>query len=204
LTSLSDIATSLINHLGLAGVGLGVGLNGLAVPGTSEILLPLAGVAIRQGHWSFFAVLSISFIAQLIGVSLAYSIGRYAGVSAIERFGKYIFVSHRDLLRAQRAFDRHGAPLVIVGSFIPGIQGFIGYVAGIAELGYGRFFLSVAVGKLIWISGLVGLGYWLGKDIGRIDQLTSRAGIFVVVFLIIVVIWYIRRQHSRLPAITKE
>ena len=204
MASLSDIATNLIHHLGLTGVGVGVGLNGLGVPGTSEILLPLAGVSVREGHWTLVSVLGVAFFAQLVGVSLAYAIGRYAGVSAIDRFGKYVFVSHRDLVRAQEAFDRHGAPLVIVGSFIPGIQGFIGYVAGIAELGYGRFLLSVAVGKLIWIGGLVGLGYGLGRDIGLIDQLTSRVGIFVLLVLIIVVIWYIRRQHSQSPEITKE
>ncbi|MBW4061317.1 DedA family protein [Candidatus Saccharibacteria bacterium] len=197
MASFSSVAISLIDHLGLAGVGVGVMLNGLGVPGISEVMLPLAGVAVRQGHWALWEVLVVAFVAQLVGVSLAYAIGRYAGVAVIERYGKYVLITHADLARSQKAFDRHGAPLVIVGSFIPGIQGFIGYVAGIAELSYSRFLVSVALGKLIWIGGLVGLGYAVGGDVAFIDSLMSRVGIFVILALIALVIWYIRRQHPR-------
>lgn len=197
MTSLSTFATSLIDHLGLLGVSVGVGLNGLGVPGVSEVLLPLAGVAVREGHQPFGAVLVTALIGQLIGSSLAYAIGRYGGTALIERYGRYILVTPAELHRAQAAFDRHGRPLLVVGAIIPGIQGFMGYIGGIAEVSFGEFLLFIGLGKIIWIAGLVGLGYAVGNHVDVIDQIVSKVGLVVLVLIAALVIWYIRRQHAR-------
>ena len=194
--SLSTLGTSLIDHLGLLGVGIGVGLNGLGVPGVSEVVLPLAGVAIKTGHQPLIGVLIVAYIGQVIGSSIAYGIAKYAGEPVIKRYGKYVLVTEHELARAQTAFDKYGAPLVIVGAFVPGIQGFMGYVAGLAELSYGRFLVYISIGKIIWIGGLVGLGYAVSDHIDVIDKYVGQIGIVVLVAIVIAVIWYIKR-HAR-------
>ena len=194
MISISSVASGLIDHLGLTGIGVGIGLNGIGVPGISEVLLPLSGVAARQGHQPLIGVLVVAFVGQLIGLSVAYVIGRYGGVALLERYGRYILISPKELHHAQKTFDRHGRPLVFAGAFIPGIQSFIGYIAGIAELGFGEFIVYASIGKVIWIGGLVGLGYELGGHTEAIDKLISRAGLLVFVVLVGAIIWYIRRQ----------
>jgi membrane protein DedA with SNARE-associated domain len=197
MTSVTHFATGLIDHLGLVGIGFGVGLNGLGVPGISEVLLPLAGVDVRLGSQDLGSVLIAAFIGQFIGLMGAYLIGRYAGLEAITRYGRYILVTPHELARAQRAFERFGAPLVVIGAFVPGIQGLIGYIAGIAGYPRGRFIVFAALGKLVWIGGLVELGYLLGNNTEQLDAVIGRVGFAVGSLLIGLLIWYIYHQTRR-------
>jgi len=194
MIAVSALATSLVDKLGLTGVAVGVALNGLGVPGISEVLLPLAGVAARQGSQNLVEVLLAAMVGQLAGSVTAYFIGRYGGIGLVERYGRYILVTSHDLHRAQGAFERWGRPLVLVGAFIPGLQGFMAYIAGLAEVPFGKFLLYFTLGKVVWIGGLVGLGYALGNQSGIIDRTISRVGLVVLLLLVVGLIWYIRRQ----------
>src|SRR5262249_17368589 len=131
-----NLASELIEKLGLVGFGLGVFLNGLGVPGLSEILLPLAGLAVRQGSQTFVSVFVVGLVAQVAGSCASYWIAREGGLPLIERYGKYILISRRELDATERAFARFGGRLVVVGAFVPGSQGFIGYAAGLARMNF--------------------------------------------------------------------
>jgi membrane protein DedA with SNARE-associated domain len=195
--SFSALAMSLIDHLGLAGIALAVFLNGLSVPGLSEVVLPLAGVAVKQGRLELWALLVVAGVAQLAGLSLAYWIGRRGGLPLIERYGKYILITQHELRSAHAAFERRGAWLVMVGSFIPGLQGLVGYIAGVAEMKYRRFLPAVLVGKAVWIGGLVWLGSFLGGHLELIDRSIKQVGLVVLVVMIGAGVWYIRRHQRR-------
>jgi membrane protein DedA with SNARE-associated domain len=205
---LSGVATVLVERLGALGISLGVFLNGLGIPGISEVLLPLGGVAVRQGRMDFVSLFVMAMVAQLIGVSAAYMIARFGGLPMIERYGKYVFISTRELNAAERAFERYGSWLVVFGAFVPGIQGFIGYVAGVAQMNYARFLISVFIGKLVWIGGLLYLGMLVGDHIDLIDRGIKQIGVGVLVVLVLLGVWYVRmhRRHkaSQLPSSRKE
>jgi membrane protein DedA with SNARE-associated domain len=194
--SFSELAISLVDHLGVFGVGIGVFLNGLSVPGLSELLLPLGGLAVRQGTMDLATLLVVAMVAQLLGVSCAYLLARFGGVVLVERYGKYILVSHRELAQTHKLFERWGGWLVVVGSFVPGVQGVIGYVAGLAEMNYWRFLPAVFVGKLVWIGGLIYLGSVLGSHVVLIDHWIKQIGVIVLAALVVLVIWYVRRHRS--------
>jgi membrane protein DedA with SNARE-associated domain len=194
--SFTSLAISLVDHLGLLGIAIGVFFNGLSVPGLSEVLLPLAGVAVKQGRFNIVALFITVMVAQLLGVTVAYFIGRIGGLPLIEKYGKYVFISHHDLESAQKSFERYGGRLVIVGSFIPGVQGLVGYVAGIAQMNYGPFILSVFVGKMVWIGGLLTLGYVLSSHLSLIDSSIRKMGFVVLGAAVVLGIWYVRK-HQR-------
>ena len=194
--SVTQVATNLIEQLGLTGITIGVFLNGLGVPGISEVMLPLSGVAVREGKMSLVPLLIVAMIAQLIGVSLAYLIAKYGGIELVERYGKYILISKKELESANRALTKRPW-MIVVGGFIPGIQGFIGYVGGIADLSYRRFIASVFIGKLIWIGGLVALGYALGSQVARLDSIIRQFGIIILVLVIAAIVWYVWSPRER-------
>jgi len=195
--SFSNVAVGLIDHLGVLGIGLGVFLNGLSVPGLSEVLLPLGGLAVRQGRIDLASLLVVAMVAQLLGVTCAYLLARYGGVALVERYGRYILISHHELEQTQKLFEKYGAWLVIVGAFIPGIQGVVGYVAGIAQMRYDRFLPAVMLGKLIWIGGLVYLGSVVGDHIELIDRSIKQIGLVMLAALVLFVIWYVRQHQTR-------
>ncbi|HEX3082710.1 MAG TPA: DedA family protein [Candidatus Saccharimonadia bacterium] len=185
----------MIHKLGLLGIAVAVFLNGLSVPGLSEVLLPLAGVAVKRGQLNLAGLLIVAMVAQLLGVSLAYVIGKRGGRPIIERYGRYILVSHQELEQAEKLFERYGSRLVIVGAFIPGLQGLMGYVAGIASMNYQRFLMAIFVGKLVWIGGLVYLGTVVGNHVEVIDRYIKQIGVVVLAAVLILGIWYVRRHR---------
>jgi membrane protein DedA with SNARE-associated domain len=196
MISFSEAAKVAVDSLGMPGIALGVFLNGLGVPGISEALLPLAGLSVQQGHMNFWQLFVVAMAAQLLGVSCAYAIGRYGGVALVKRYGKYVLISSRELDAAQRAFDKRGSWLVVFGAVIPGIQGFLGYIAGIGQMNFGRFLVSAAVGKLVWIGGLIYLGMVLGDYIEVVDGAIKQIGMVVLAALIVMGIWYVRRHRK--------
>jgi membrane protein DedA with SNARE-associated domain len=199
MVTFSNAAAAIVDKVGVAGIGGGVLLNGLGVPGISEVLLPLGGVAVQQGRMDFWLLFAVAMVCQLVGVGLAYAIARYGGLALVERYGKYVLISGRELDAAERAFEKYGSPLVVFGAFTPGIQGFVGYAAGLARMNFTRFLVSVFVGKLVWIGGLLYLGSVLGDHLELIDRSIKQTGVVVLAALIVLGIWYVRRhrRHAR-------
>jgi len=180
----------------VGGIGVGVFLNGLGVPGLSEVLLPLGGLAVSRGQIGLASLLAMALVAQTLGTTLAYFIAKYGGVALVERYGKYVLISSHELKAVDRAFEKYGQWLVFFGAFTPGIQGYIGYVAGLAEMNLARFVASVIFGKLVWIGALVYLGSILGDHIDLIDRSVKQIGVVVLAATIIMVIWYVRKHRS--------
>lgn len=195
--AISEILTALVDRLGVVGIGLGVFLNGLGIPGLSEVLVPLGGIAVHQGRLSLAVLLAVTFTAQLGGYLVAYWIARKGGVPIIERYGKYVLISSHELEATERAFDRYGRWVVLVGGFIPGIQGFIGYAAGLAKMNIPTFLLAAFVGKLVWIGGLVYLGVILGDNLELIDRAIKQTGIVVLAVVLGLGALYIWKKRRR-------
>lgn len=166
---MAPTATSLINHLGYAGLGAGLVLSTLGLF-SSEVLLLLAAVAIRQGSLNLIAALIIAIIAQLAGALISYTLGRYGGAPLIERYGRYVLLSRHDLQRAHRWFGRYGRWAAALGYCLPLLRGYIGYAAGIAAQPVRSFTFSAIIGTVIWTGALITLGYHLAAHLGAIER----------------------------------
>ena len=70
---------------------------------------------------------------------VGYLIGLKGGRAAVDRWGKYLLLTHKDLDRAEAWFDRHGEPLVLFGRFIPLLRSFVSFAAGLAEMAFAKF-----------------------------------------------------------------
>ena len=166
---MAPTATSLITHLGYAGLGAGLVLSTVGLF-SSELILLLGGLAIRQGSLNLIAVIIVATVAQLIGAGISYCLGRYGGVPLIERYGRYVLLSKRDLQRAHRWFTRHGRWAAGLGYCLPLLRGYVGYAAGIAEQPGRAFAVSAFVGTLIWTIVLLSLGYYLAAHLSSIER----------------------------------
>lgn len=181
----------------ITSIGAAAALNGLGVPGISEVVLPLSGVSIRQGHLPALPLVIVVMLLQMVGLSLAFMIARFGGVELLERYGKYVLITRRELDHAQGVFNRRGTLMIAVGGFVPGLQGFIGYIGGLAEMRFRRFLIAAFAGKLVWNIGLLALGYALADQIGLIEQVLHQIGIAIVLLAIIAGIWwYLRRRRQ--------
>ncbi|HEY5105112.1 MAG TPA: VTT domain-containing protein, partial [Acidimicrobiales bacterium] len=84
------------------------------IPIPSEITFVVAGALCTTavtGHvqFSLWAVIVIGTIGSVIGSQIAYEVGRTAGRTVVDRWGKWILLTHKDLDSAERWFSKYGS-----------------------------------------------------------------------------------------------
>jgi membrane protein DedA with SNARE-associated domain len=61
---------------------------------------------------------------------VAYWVGNVRRASVIEKYGRYILISHHDLDLADRWFAKYGEIIVFASRLLPAIRTFIAFPAG--------------------------------------------------------------------------
>jgi membrane protein DedA with SNARE-associated domain len=203
-SGLVTLATHIINDLGYAGLGLMVFCSGvIAVPGTEAPTL-FAGFNVYDGKMTLFGVILAGVIGDVLGVIVAYWIGRLGGRELIERHGRKVHISTDDLDRAHRWYERWGAPVMFVGRFTPLIRLVFPYTAGVAEMPFVRCVSFAALGSIGWIGGLALLGRAVGSQwpswrshLEYVDYVALALLIAVVAFLVYRHVHRVRAARER-------
>ena len=156
------------------------------IPISSEITFAFAGVIAFEhpDKFTIAAVIIIGTIAELAGSTLAYAVGRRGGRSLLEKYGKWVLISHSDLDRAERFFAGRGTWAVAVARALPLVRCFAGFGAGVVEVPMLPFAIFNLIGTLVWTTALTLLGYNLGSTVDKFFKTFSVAGIILVVVLL--------------------
>jgi len=139
----------------------------------------------------------------MIGSQVAYEVGRSAGRTIVDRWGKWILLTHKDLDSSERWFAKYGSAAVLIGRVLPVVRSFISVPAGIAEMKRDRFVVLTAIGSAIWVALLSALGYAAGKNWHHVSKdfhYAQTPMIIVVAALLIFGLWHrirsVRRQNA--------
>jgi len=167
------------------------------VPTSSELTLGFAGVLAATGHLNLAGAIAVGATGEVIGAYLAWAIGRSAGRAIVDRYGKYVLISHHDLDRAEAWYDRHERFGVFGGRLLPVIRNFVALPAGVAEVPALRFGLLTAAGSLIWDAAMAGIGYGVGSRWRQIVHGFSDAGyVLGALAVLLVVAFFVHRWRS--------
>ena len=130
------------------------------LPGDS--LLFIAGAVAAGGGMDPVLLAGLLMLAAILGDSTNYIIGRTAGEKLFSNPNSKIF--RRDYLQKTHDFyDRHGGKTVTLARFLPILRTFAPFVAGVGKMPYPRFFMFSLLGTVLWVGGLVTLGYFFGN-----------------------------------------
>ncbi len=166
-------------------------LESAAIPIPSEIVLPFSGYLVAIGRFSFVTVVLLATLGNLAGSLVLYWIGRSGGRYLLEKYGKYLFINHKELLYGDHWFHHYGKPAVFFGRVLPGIRTFISFAPGVTNMNVYEFSVYTFLGALPWNAGLTWLGYKAGENWVFLHQYFQKLDIIIVVALGIVVVWYI-------------
>lgn len=155
--------TSLVTTWGYAAVFVLCLLQSCCVPTSSELTLGFAGVLAAEGRINLVAVILVGVLGEVAGASLAWMIGRVGGRAVVDRFGKYVLLSGRDLDRVEAWYRRHQRLGVLGGRLLPVIRNFVALPAGIAEVPLLPFGVFTALGSCIWVGAAAAIGYGVGS-----------------------------------------
>ena len=162
------------------------------LPGDSLLFIAGAVVAMNgMDPWSLGLCL---FVAASLGDSTNYWIGRRYGIRLFDNTDSRIF--RRDyLLQTEIFYARHGAKTVTLARFFPILRTFAPFVAGLGRMPYPRFLAFSLLGSLLWIGGLLTLGYLFGNVPFIKDNLTLLIFGIIGLSLIPMLIGYLRHRR---------
>ena len=183
-----------ITSLGYSGVGLLMAIESANIPLPSEIIMPFAGFQVGLSHMNLWWVAFAGAIGCVLGSILSYWVGMIGGRPLIEKYGKYILISHHDLDKADSWFKKHGEMTVFVGRLLPVVRTFISFPAGIAEMNFGRFVTYSFIGSFIWSLILAWIGMKLGENWESLRQYFHSFDWIILSLILIGIIWYVWRH----------
>ena len=170
ITLLVQFVTHVIDLGGYAGIVALMGIESACIPLPSEIILPFAGSLIYFGRFGggdswlgLVLVATAGAIGCNLGSVVAYWIGAKGGRPLVERYGKWVLMSHHDLDRMTEFFNRYGSITVLVARLLPVVRTFIAFPAGIAKMPQLRFHIYTFVGSWPWCFVLAYAGMKLGE-----------------------------------------
>ncbi|MDE2515779.1 MAG: DedA family protein [Rhodospirillales bacterium] len=167
------------------------------IPLPSELIMPFAGYLVASGRFDLIAVATAGAIGCNLGSIPPFEIGARGGRKAVERWGRYVLLSHDDLDRADRFFARFGAITVLVCRLLPVVRTFIALPAGIARMNRLRFHAYTFLGSWPWCFALAYVGMKLGRAWDhdpRLQAVMHRLDLLVLAALVLGVAWFLRRH----------
>jgi membrane protein DedA with SNARE-associated domain len=186
--------TAVIGAMGYGGVVLLMAIESACIPLPSEIIMPLAGYLVYQGQFTLHGAALAGAVGCVVGSIPAYYLGQYGGRPLIERYGRYLLVSHRELDLADRLFQRWGHWVVFAGRLLPVVRTFIAFPAGVARMPMGKFIAYTFVGSYPWCLALAWVGAKLGQSWHtdpRFKAFDHRFELVIVVAGVLAVIWFV-------------
>jgi membrane protein DedA with SNARE-associated domain len=175
-------------------------VSSMGLPVGAEVAIIYGGVlasgqiAHEPHPLNLFAVIVVATLAEVLGSLVGYLIGYFGGRPLVDRVGKYVLLTHKDLDRAEAWFARRGEPVVLFGRFIPLLRSFVSLAAGLAEMARAKFLLFTVIGCAVWCTVLTSVGYGLGSSYHRVLKAFSYAGYVAAVLVVIaVVVLFIHR-----------
>lgn len=203
-TTAIDIVRSLFDALGWFGIFIAMTIESAGIPLPSEVIMPLAGWLFVADHnlgWGGILLASlVGALGNLAGSTIAYVIGAAGGRPLIERWGRWVLITHEDLDRADHWFNHRGGITTFVGRLLPVVRTFISFPAGIARMPFGRFAVYTFLGAFLWCIPLTAIGEIWGP---KWETFRERARFFddaIALLLVLLVIWYIWHKVRQIRA----
>jgi membrane protein DedA with SNARE-associated domain len=171
-------------------------ISSMCIPIGAEVAIAYGGVlasgqvAANTGHdhLSLFLVIVVATLGELIGSFLGYGIGYFGGRPLVDRVGKFVLLTHKDLDRAEEWFNDRGEWAVLFARFIPLVRSFISLAAGLGEMALGKFAVFTVIGCAAWCAALASIGYSLGSSYEHVLKGFSYAGYIAAVLVVLAVV----------------
>ncbi len=174
--SLTDQITSLIGNHGVEAV-FGLMVIDAVFPAFSELVMLYAGAlaagafdqsVVLFGHpidsrpLAYLTMVLAGTIGYTVGSLAGWAIGIYGGRPFLERHGRWFHLSHEQLGKAERWFERFGSWAVLLGRITPIARSFISIPAGVFRSRLVSYTILTLIGSTIWCLVLQSIGFALG------------------------------------------
>jgi len=185
-----------ISSMGYGGIVLLMAIESACIPLPSEIIMPFAGFLVSKGEMSLLGIALAGSIGCVLGSIPAYYLGMFGGRPLVEKYGKYVLISHKDLDMADRWFATHGEIIIFIARILPAVRTFIAFPAGVAHMNMPKFISYTFIGSFIWCLVLGYAGMKTGEHWEDLKVYFHEFHYVIAAVGLIFVVWYVRRHFK--------
>src|SRR6202171_3584540 len=131
---------------------------GVPLPAPGEVAIAYGGYLTTIGKIPHALAYVAVVGGAVLGSACNLTISRRYGRPFIQRFGRYVGVSEKKLVRAEGILKRWGPWAIIVGRHIPGMRIVLSALSGILGVPYRVFIPCVLLSAAIWAAIFLELG----------------------------------------------
>ena len=185
--------------LGYPGIIALMAMESSILPVPSELVMPPAGYWAAKGQMSFPLALLCGVVGSVIGALANYYGAQLIGRPLIQRYGRYVLLTEKNLLRSERFFAQHGEISTLIGRLFPVIRHLISIPAGLHRMPLPKFIAYTAAGAAVWCAILTWIGYFLGQHEGvlqseEIHRYATWALLALIPLSLVAILIYVRRR----------
>lgn len=197
-----QLATAIPPGFGAGAVFLSVLVTQLGVPVPAAPMLVLAGTMAALGAASYMNLLAAAVGATLLADSLWFAAGRLRGRRLLNGIVRYSLSLDATIRIARNVFERHGAPILSISKFVPGLGLISAPLLGTTAIDTRVFLLWDALGASLWAGAWLLGGAALHDQIARLAILVRVHGgtifeVLAVTGLLFLVYRWVRRVQFR-------
>lgn len=192
--TISSFVVNTISSSGYGGMTFLMALESACIPIPSEIIMPFSGYLVFVEKFSFWPVVFLGAFGNLIGSIAAYLVGFYGGRPLIEKYGKYILISHEEVEGAEKWFKKYGQISIFFSRMLPVVRTFISLPAGIARMPFWKFSFYTFAGSLPWAFALTYAGLIMGQNWTELEIYFRKFDWLMIVLAVGIVSWWIYKR----------
>lgn len=178
-------------------LGLTLMLGAIGIPFPSALSVVIAGSLAAQGQMSWLWASVVVVASSVLGDLAGYGMGALLGVEFFGRRGRWLGLTPAVQAKIEVFFEKWGALTVVLSrSLLSFKSSAVNLLAGASRYRL-RLFLPFAIlGRLIWSSAYLGLGYVFGVAIEAAADFTSNLGGLVVSLVILVALGFMIQRND--------
>lgn len=202
ISAISNAMVDFITNAGYFGVAFLMFIDAANIPAPSEVTLAFAGYLVSTGRLTFWWAVIVSSLAYTSGATFSYWLGYRGGRPFVQKYGKFVFITKRDIELADKLFAKYGSAIAFFSRFVPVLRTFISLPAGIARMPLRKFIPYTFLGALGWSLLFIWLGMKFGENYELIrEKFHGIDKVIIVVVILAIIAWvarfFIHRRHER-------
>lgn len=187
-------------------LGLTLLLGAIGLPLPTGLSTVLAGSLAEQGRMNWLWAGTVAVTASVLGDLGGYGLGRMLGREFLERWGPWLGYTPVRRGRVAELFARWGALTVLLSrTLVEPLSPVANLLAGVGRYRLFDFVAHIIVGRLIWITAFLALGYAIGGDLDAATAfLKNLTGFLVCVAILAALTFTAIRRWPRSSTSTHE
>lgn len=159
----------------------------------------LAGFLCSLGQLNPFVTYAVVVVADVVGDSLYYVIGRHGGRPFIGKWGRFLGIKTQQIDRLEKHFTHHAGKTLVIGKLTHAVGAVVLVAAGMARVPFWKFVWYNFLPTLPKSFLLFLIGLYFGRSYAAISRYLDATALWTLIAAVcLIVIYFVVKKVSKI------